>query len=431
MAKEFTSKCTVIVLEEFMQSNRQYGQPIFLEGAEESESARPLERVTLTKKDVQEGRYKEAWLQRLIMRHPSLLPIDQIEPGFNPLMPVCLELPVRSGSLDLLFVTPRGDLALIECKLWRNPQARREVVAQIIDYAKDLSNWTYEDLEHAISRTKSLDPSGSVTPRSLYDLACAENELDEASFHDAVSRNLKRGRFLLLIVGDGIREGVEAMAEFLQQHAGFHFTLGIVELAIYKVRGGRVVLPRVIVKTSNISRGVVSLEEGRILIQAPELAQTGLSTPRPTSLTEEAYYEELEAHCPGAAKALKEFINEIAHPKMRAEFGNRTLILRWETEEGREWNLTTIARNGDVLTGWLGDKAVKSGLDELYKDYLANLARVVPESYVKETPKVTGWYLAIKNKPLKVNELLSDETRRKGWIEALEKLQESLSASSA
>ena len=28
---------------------------------------------------------------------------------------------------------------LIECKLWRNPEARREVVGQILDYAKVLT----------------------------------------------------------------------------------------------------------------------------------------------------------------------------------------------------------------------------------------------------------------------------------------------------
>jgi hypothetical protein len=56
--------------------------------------------------------------------------------------------------------------------------------------------------------------------------------MDEIAFHDAVSRNLKRGRVLLLIVGDGIREGLETMTEFLQQHAGLHFTLSIIELAL-------------------------------------------------------------------------------------------------------------------------------------------------------------------------------------------------------
>ncbi len=34
---------------------------------------------------------------------------------------------------------------LVEAKLWRNPEARRKVIGQILDYAKELSRWNYED----------------------------------------------------------------------------------------------------------------------------------------------------------------------------------------------------------------------------------------------------------------------------------------------
>ncbi len=83
------------------------------------------------------------------------------------------------------------------------------MVGQIIDYAKDLSAWTYEQLQEAINRAKPSAGLDWAQPQSLYEAASASEDMDEASFHDAVSRNLRRGRFLLLIVGDGIREGVE------------------------------------------------------------------------------------------------------------------------------------------------------------------------------------------------------------------------------
>jgi hypothetical protein len=64
----------------------------------------------------------------------------------------------------------------------------------------------------------------------LLDMVRAVNPaVDEQHFHDALTANLRRGRFLLLIVGDGIREGVEAIAEYLQVHSGLHFSLGLVE----------------------------------------------------------------------------------------------------------------------------------------------------------------------------------------------------------
>lgn len=42
-----------------------------------------------------------------------------------------MELPLRSGFLDNLLLTPTGNLVVVECKLWRNFDARRKVFAQI------------------------------------------------------------------------------------------------------------------------------------------------------------------------------------------------------------------------------------------------------------------------------------------------------------
>jgi hypothetical protein len=59
-----------------------------------------------------------------------------IEPAFTPLISICRELPTSAGYLDNLWLTPEGGIVLGECKLMRNPQARREVVAQALDYAR-------------------------------------------------------------------------------------------------------------------------------------------------------------------------------------------------------------------------------------------------------------------------------------------------------
>ena len=51
------------------------------------------------------------------------------------------ELKTPAGPIDNFMVTPSGLPVLVECKLWRNPEARRQVVGQILDYAKELSRW--------------------------------------------------------------------------------------------------------------------------------------------------------------------------------------------------------------------------------------------------------------------------------------------------
>lgn len=61
-------------------------------------------------------------------------------------------------------------------------------------------------------------------PRRLYDLVRDYPEaLEEAEFIDAVSLNLRRGRMLVIVLGDGIRAETEALSDLLQSHAGaFH-----------------------------------------------------------------------------------------------------------------------------------------------------------------------------------------------------------------
>jgi hypothetical protein len=210
----------------------------------------------------------EAAIQELIHAHPSCLPIVEIDPLFCDPVPICTELNTPAGPIDNFMVTSSGLPVLVECKLWRNPEMRRQVVSQILDYAKELSRWSSSDLQREASRR--LGQSGNP----LLDLVrAAGHEVDEAAFNDAVTANLRRGRFLLLIVGDGIREGVEAITEYLQIHAGLHFTLGLVELPIFVLPdGSRVVVPRVLARTQSLIRTVVSVPEGLRVVDDQEAA---------------------------------------------------------------------------------------------------------------------------------------------------------------
>lgn len=205
-----------------------------------------------------EGAILEADIQQLVHEHPSVLPIEEIDPTFKGAVSICRELRTPAGPIDNLLVTPSGLPVLVECKLWRNPEGRREVVGQILDYAKELSRWTQSDLQREANIR--LGSTGNVL---LEKVRAVAPETDEIAFNDALSSNLRRGRFLLLIVGDGIREGVEAIAEYLQRHAGLHFSFGLVELPIFVLPdGARLVTPRVLARTVNVVRQVVAVPEG-------------------------------------------------------------------------------------------------------------------------------------------------------------------------
>lgn len=62
--------------------------------------------------------------------------------------------------LDILAVRASGRPVLIECKLWKNPQARREVIGQILEYGALLQGQSYADVDAQVKAT--------LSPRSLF-----------------------------------------------------------------------------------------------------------------------------------------------------------------------------------------------------------------------------------------------------------------------
>jgi hypothetical protein len=258
----------------------------------------------------------------------------------------------------------------------------------------------------------------------LYELVSGKGEVDETAFHDMVSRNLKRGRFLLVIVGDGIREGVEGMAEFLQQHAGFHFTLAFVEIALFQAPGGYVAQPRVLARTTNIDRGIVTLDEGRIVISPPPVPPAGGNgSGRRTTITRERYFERLETEFHGISTQLNAFLDDLQGFNVRPEFGAESLILRWTPDNGKDWNLGTITKDGRLvleITGW---QAKNAGVLKHHKEYLAKLEKLVSGARIVKTPKENGWYVALDGRYITAAALVANKTRREGWVHAIAEFQ--------
>ncbi|WP_371397208.1 DUF4268 domain-containing protein [Fretibacter rubidus] len=225
----------------------------------------PFQRLSFTEVDDRVA-YNEAFLDELLFGTPDLLPIEAFDNAFSGPVPICKELPTSAGPLDILYVTPTGRIVIVENKLWRNPESRRKVVAQLLDYTSALSRWSYEDLQREVSR--KLGQGGNA----LYEIVRKKNpDLDEARFVDDVSKTLKHGRFLLLICGDGIREGTANIASFLDRNTTLDFTFGLVEIAIYgSPNNERLVVPNVIAKTQTLHRTVIKLPDGLTVDESPD-----------------------------------------------------------------------------------------------------------------------------------------------------------------
>jgi hypothetical protein len=208
--------------------------------------------------------YDEKWLQGLLFNNPDLIPLDRIGAGAGSLIPLAREfaLPRDGGNvfLDLLGVTPAGRLVLVECKLWRNPQARREVIAQIMEYAALLRGWSYGDLT---ARFRTL--SGLPGPNPLYEHARSfAPDLEEVQFVEGVSESLSSAEFQLIIAGDGIRSDLQVVTSHLNSFGTSAARLSLLEIQLWRDGVGRiVVVPTVPLRTEVIEQRVIVAADGR------------------------------------------------------------------------------------------------------------------------------------------------------------------------
>ena len=80
---------------------------------------------------------------------------------------------------------------------------------------------SYEGLSGAVRRA-CKETNGDILANRVLGPDVSDHE--RADFHDAVSRSLRLGNFLLLGVGDGIRAGLQQIATLLQDRATLGFS---------------------------------------------------------------------------------------------------------------------------------------------------------------------------------------------------------------
>lgn len=382
--------------------------------------AQALAPVRLGQSPDEDGKRREAFIQNLVHDHPGLIPMAEIEPAFSPLIAVCKELPTPAGYLDNLWITPWGGLVLGEAKLVRNPQARREVIAQALDYARAVADWTFDDLEAAV-RTALRQPDFT-----LWSLVKAESDLEEEQFVDAVQRRLRSGRLLLLIVGDGIQEGVEALTAHLQLHAGLHVGLALLDLSLWRnVDGGLIVVPRVPMRTVLIERGIVQVEAPGVRVVEPILRVTGAGAagPRAVTASEAEFFDHLATKRPELVVPLRSFIEAATRTGLAPEIG-RTIRLVLPLGPGQSATAGHIESNGKLWLQGAWAAARRLGRPDAGENYLAIVATLTGgmiRRYEKSAPEV----VTAEGRGTDIAPLL---TNAEAWQRAISKFGDALTA---
>ncbi len=320
-----------------------------------------LNRVTFS-----DSRIAEDYLQRALDRMPGILPVEEIDSSFAPIVSLGREV----DNIDNLYISPEGRITLVETKLYRNPEAVREVVAQVLDYAMRISKWTYEEFE---SRLQHAQAPARVGPDGLYNYVAKhfpDEIIPEQKFIDEVQKNLRDARFLLLVVGDGIRENLEMLLGHLHRSPQMLYRFALVEVQIYEnpeALDGRLIIPLVVAKTTEVVRAVVRVQtEGPatvdVSVEDDEVVRR--SADRRTTLSEDEFYGAIKSdEVRKVYRRLLIFADELG---LQTAWRASSVAVHLPDPAGSGQNLSLfyMQTNGIVGTGWLGDQLKKISLSK-------------------------------------------------------------------
>lgn len=298
-------------------SERVTKTPILIDKSNKYEK---LNRVLLSQENLDEG-----WLQNLLAKHPSVLPTADVDPIYAPLFLIGREIPTENGRIDNLYVTPSGHLVIVETKLWSNPEARRAVVGQILEYAKAVKNWDYEKVNEAYK-------AYNKTKNNLFDALVASGHKDAADqieFVDVLTKNIRKARFLLMIVGDGIRENVEELLEHTGNMIDMHHNIALCELEIYKIGTSKIIIPHLTAHTQVVTRGVISIEDGNIKVnEIEEEKPTAKVQHNKALLTDEEFIKNyIKSHRNITAEQISTFMDEVRNLGFYINYGEKSIII--------------------------------------------------------------------------------------------------------
>lgn len=243
------------------------GTPVVFSNAPQGREFKSLVPISTRRSDPDS--FDEDLLQKLVEESPNVLPVREFLPSASVLFSLGREVPVDIGGtvgfIDNLLVTNDGYIVIVETKLYRNPEATRDVVTQTLQYGMAVGRMPILELETRIRRgqTPALNRDESI--RDCVSRLATGHEGRIASisddFEESLERNLRRGEILLLVVSDGIRISVERVTNWLNEQGNSSpFKFGLVELKFYTFGDQRLAIPRTVLKTREVSRHVVVVD---------------------------------------------------------------------------------------------------------------------------------------------------------------------------
>ncbi|MEN3007308.1 MAG: hypothetical protein ABC585_00145 [Candidatus Methanosuratincola petrocarbonis] len=285
----------------------------------------------------------EAELQELLVESPSLVPIGEIRDGVSPLVFAVSEFGLpASGASDILAFNSQGDIAIIECKLAANPEIKRKVIGQILEYAASLWGMSYEEVDRRIKNMKG---------KSLADLVaeCTGGEWDEEQFREGVKQTLERGSFILIIAVDEINEELRRTIRYLNECSKFAFSLHALEMKEFQIDNLEILVPHL----HGVSTKPFSISER-------------------TQWSEEEFFENFEEKVPEAVGLVKDLYEWSKNTADKTQFGagkNEGSFTFYYLKEGKTVSIFSVYTGGRLVLnyGQMNSKLPEKTLIEFHK----------------------------------------------------------------
>jgi len=194
----------------------------------------------------------ETALQEALKRNPGVIPVADLD--LREVVVVGRETPLPVGAIDLLLLDAEGQVIIAETKLSRNPELRRQVVAQVLDYGASL--WrtasTLKEFEGLVLRYWRSDACEDERVKDATSLRqglepifkelCGE-EWDYDAFEAALAENLANGQHIYLVVASGLMDG---LSRDLLQYLNLCLNVPLygVEIDVFETAGRQLIVPR-------------------------------------------------------------------------------------------------------------------------------------------------------------------------------------------
>jgi hypothetical protein len=170
------------------------------------------------------GRSESYDLEEWIASNPSIIGTDIVIIG--------RQLQTLSGPLDLLAIDKNGNLIIVELKRHYLP---REAIAQAIDYASDVANWSIDRIREACTK---------YTGKDLEDVL-AESFPDENLDNLSINGNQR-----IILLGFGVDPPLERMVSWLSENYGL--SLNAIVLHYARTANGEEILSRTMVISEDV-----------------------------------------------------------------------------------------------------------------------------------------------------------------------------------